>query len=309
MEVRKESNGLKNSMVTREELAIINQFTKRALKEDEVYTFAVRLCDNEVDRDGERFPRETLEELAELFVGKSGIFDHEWTAKGQAARIYRTEVVEEEGLCSTGERRCYLKGYAYMLRGGANDALIEEIEGGIKKEVSVGCAMARSYCSVCGAEYGSCAHRKGVTYDGKLCLAVLAEPTDAYEFSFVAVPAQREAGVLKAMKGGKPMTLKELVERSGDGALQTALHTLEEDAAFGRAQRGEMEKEVVSLGLLLDFGASEAVLKKAAAALDGEALCAWRKEMREKAAELFPPQAQLPAAGSGQPAVEAAYMI
>lgn len=173
----------------------------------------------------------------------------------------------------------------------------------------MGCAMARSYCSVCGAEYGSCAHRKGVTYDGKLCLAVLAEPTDAYEFSFVAVPAQREAGVLKAMKGGKPMTIKELVERSGDGALQSALHTLEEDAAFGRAQRGEMEKEVVSLGLLLDFGASEAVLKKAAAALDGEALCAWRKEMREKVAELFPPQAQLPAAGSGQPAVEAAYMI
>ena len=74
MEVRKESNGLKNSMVTREELAIINQFTKRALKEDEVYTFAVRLCDNEVDRDGERFPRETLAELAELFVGKRGIF-------------------------------------------------------------------------------------------------------------------------------------------------------------------------------------------------------------------------------------------
>ena len=148
MEVRKESNGLKNSMVTREELAIINQFTKRALKEDEVYTFAVRLCDNEVDRDGERFPRETLEELAELFVGKSGIFDHEWTAKGQAARIYRTEVVEEEGLCSTGERRCYLKGYAYMLRGGANDALIEEIEGGIKKEVSVGCSVAKCVCSM-----------------------------------------------------------------------------------------------------------------------------------------------------------------
>ena len=98
MEVRKESNGLKNSMVTREELAIINRFTKRALKEDEVYTFAVRLCDNEMDRDGERFPRTTLEELAELFVGKSGIFDHEWTARGQAARIYRTEIVEEAGV-------------------------------------------------------------------------------------------------------------------------------------------------------------------------------------------------------------------
>ena len=75
------------------------------------------------------------EELSELFVGKSGIFDHEWTAKGQAARIYRTEIVEEEGVCSQGEGRCYLKGYAYMLRGGENDALIAQIEGGIKKEV------------------------------------------------------------------------------------------------------------------------------------------------------------------------------
>ena len=84
------------------------------------------LCDNEVDRDGERFPRATLEELAELFVGKSGIFDHEWTTKGQAARIYRTEIVEEEGVCSQGEGRCYLKGYAYMLRGGENDALIAQ---------------------------------------------------------------------------------------------------------------------------------------------------------------------------------------
>ena len=42
MEVRKESNGLKNSMVTREELAIINQFTKRTLREDE--PFYVGIC-------------------------------------------------------------------------------------------------------------------------------------------------------------------------------------------------------------------------------------------------------------------------
>ena len=165
MEVRKESNGLKNSMVTREELAIINRFTKRALKEDEVYTFAVRLCDNEVDRDGERFPRATLEELAELFVGKSGIFDHEWTAKGQAARIYRTEIVEEEGVCSQGEGRCYLKGYAYMLRGGENDALIAQIEGGIKKEVSVGCSVERCVCSICG-EVCSCIKSSSVFPQG-----------------------------------------------------------------------------------------------------------------------------------------------
>ena len=36
-----------------------------------------------------------LNTLGDLFVGKSGIFDHQWTAEGQTARIYRTEMVRE----------------------------------------------------------------------------------------------------------------------------------------------------------------------------------------------------------------------
>ena len=101
----------------------------------------------------------------------------------------------------------------------------------------------------------------------------------------------------------------ELVERSGDCALKEALHSLEQEAAFGRKRRAEMEKEVVSLGLLLDFGASEEILKKAAASLNGDELLAWREEMRKKTAELFPPQSQLPTAGSKPAALESAYMI
>ena len=34
-------------------------------------------------------------------------------------------------------------------------------------------------------------------YNGKTCYAILDEVTDAYEVSFVAVPAQRGAGVTK----------------------------------------------------------------------------------------------------------------
>ena len=82
-------------MDNREELAAINQFAKTALTEDQVYAFHVRLCDNEVDRDFERFDTAALEGLGRLFLGKSGIFDHQWSAKGQTARIYRTEVVHE----------------------------------------------------------------------------------------------------------------------------------------------------------------------------------------------------------------------
>ena len=56
-----------------QELAQINAWSRRELKAEEVYAFAVKLCDNEVDRDWERFPAATLEELAPLFAGKSGL--------------------------------------------------------------------------------------------------------------------------------------------------------------------------------------------------------------------------------------------
>ena len=82
--------------VSSEELALINNYTRKPLKSEDVYVFSVVLCDNDVDRDGERFPVESLFELEKLFVGKTGIFDHDPTAKNQTARIFacRTEAVE-----------------------------------------------------------------------------------------------------------------------------------------------------------------------------------------------------------------------
>ena len=78
-----------------EDLALINALAKAELTAEQVYVFTLRLCDNEVDRDFERFDGETLERLGELFVGKSGIFDHQWSAGGQTARLYKTQVVRE----------------------------------------------------------------------------------------------------------------------------------------------------------------------------------------------------------------------
>ena len=54
------------------ELEAVNRFAKTVLTEEQVYIFSVRLCDNDVDRDGERFAVETLEELGKLFVGCPG---------------------------------------------------------------------------------------------------------------------------------------------------------------------------------------------------------------------------------------------
>ena len=80
---------------TPEELEAVNAFARTELTAEEVYTFSVILCDNEVDRENECFTDQTLEQLRDLFVGKTGICDHDWRAANQKARIYRTEVVTD----------------------------------------------------------------------------------------------------------------------------------------------------------------------------------------------------------------------
>lgn len=186
-------------MEQKELLERLNKFTRRELAEEEVYIFPVTLCDNEVDRDNERFSRKSLEEMAEKFIGVTGIFDHDPKGGNQTARLFCTEVVEEDRENSAGDKYAYLKGYAYMVRTGSNADLISEIDGGIKKEISVSCSAERQICSICGADrrVKACRHVKGRRYDGKKCFVTLDGISDAYEWSFVAVPAQVCAGVTK----------------------------------------------------------------------------------------------------------------
>ena len=264
-------------MDIREELEAINRYAKTALTEDQVYAFSVRLCDNEVDRDFERFDTAALERMGELFLGKSGIFDHQWSAKGQTARIYRTEVIHEPcRITSAGDSYCWLKGWAYLLRTEKNADLIAEIEGGIKKEVSVGCSVAKRVCSVCGAEEGCCHHVRGQMYEERLCFTELKEPVDAYEWSFVAVPAQREAGVLK---------------RFGQESQEAAL--LRKQAALGRRYLQELRKEVVRLAMLADDGLDGTVFARAAERLEEPELLELRKSYEAQTAKRFPATPQL----------------
>lgn len=183
------------------DIELINQYSVKKLTPEEVYCFSIVLCDNDVDRDGERFTNATLEALAPLFLGKTGIMDHRWSAENQIARLYRVETKDIKGRKNAlGEPLRVLRGSAYMLKNEANQPIIEAIEGGILKEVSVGCSVNASTCSICGGDYGTCGHQKGEKYEGRLCYAELCDPVDAYEFSFVAVPAQRGAGVTKSVK-------------------------------------------------------------------------------------------------------------
>lgn len=254
-----------------EELALINALARRELGAGEVYTFALRLCDNDVDRDFERFDDDTLDQLAPMFVGASGVFDHQWSARGQTARIYRTEVVGGDGALTSDGRPCrYLKGWAYMMRTDENAALIAEIDGGIKREVSVGCAVDRVVCSICGQELESCPHEKGEEYGGQVCHGVLTGARDVYEWSFVAVPAQRKAGVIKS-----------------------AGRRLEDEARLGRKYLKSLRSEMVRLAGIAEPGAGHALLEKVAAKLDEEELLKLIKLYRGRADALLTPKAQL----------------
>ena len=184
----------------KEILEKINKLTRREMREDEVYAFPVKLCDNEIDRDEERFSDEALYKMSELYIGKPGIFDHNPTSENQTARIFDTEVVVAPGkLTKDGRTYKCLRAMAYMVRTDSNRDLIAEIDAGIKKEVSVSCSSQKRICSVCGCDVNKtgCEHTKGETYDGQKCHYILDDINDVYEWSFVAVPAQINAGVTK----------------------------------------------------------------------------------------------------------------
>ena len=296
MDVKKEASAAAVGVPDAQQLQKINALAKGTLTAEQVYVFSVRLCDDQVDRDFERFDTEALPVLAKLFVGKSGIVDHKWSAGSQLARIFDTEILTEDGV--TG-----IKAWAYIRRGGAGDEWIADIEAGIKKEVSVGCAMGRSVCSVCGGEYGSCGHRKGEYYEGQLCCAILRDPVDAYEFSFVAVPAQREAGVLKGL--GRQRCLKELAEEFG---VQEEYRGLWKLARMGQQYQKQLSDEVVRLGLMLGLKVAEPVLRSAAEKLSGAELVELRNALREQAAEKYPIQLQLGTV-RGEETMESGYLI
>ena len=131
----------KNADIMPEEIELINKYSTKELSADEIFTFKLILCDNEIDRDNEKFTISALNKLAELYVGKTGIFNHNMNSKDQIARIYSTEVLTDSGRMTADEEPyTFIQAKAYMVRTEKNKDLIAEIEAGIKKETSVGCS-------------------------------------------------------------------------------------------------------------------------------------------------------------------------
>ena len=200
------SANVESQDVTQEDLNKINKFTLLPLTAEEVFTFKIVMGDNEIDdRNYEPFNLNALKDLKKLYVGKTMIKDHSRRSDNQIARIYETELVQEEPTKLTGAGEIFTKLIAkcYMVKTPSNADLIQEIKAGIKKEVSTGCKPKHAYCSICGTDNTKtyCNHYWGREYDTvngkKTCYFTLDGAKEAYEVSFVAVPAQPRAGVTK----------------------------------------------------------------------------------------------------------------
>lgn len=289
--------------MTENDLALINKYALRPLTEDEVFTFSVTLCDNEIDRDFERFSIQSLKALEKLFAGKTGIFDHSMRSGDQSARCYRTELLTDgEKLTSDKKPYSYLKGWCYTVRGGKNDELIKDIESGIKKEVSVSCSSGRRVCSVCGKD--RCAHIAGREYGGEICYKTIEDITDAYEWSFVAVPAQRNAGVTKSAFKKKENEMENILKAISEckkvsfeaaelKKLSEYIGQLEKSCRDGIKYRSSLESEAKKHFAVavpeLEGGCADAII----ASLPSDRLEEFCKALSALSSKVIPPVSQL----------------
>lgn len=212
-------------------------------------------------------------------------------SKDQSARIYAAEVVTDATRkTADGEDYTYVKAKAYMVRTEKNKDLIAEIDAGIKKETSVGCCVSNISCSICGRNIKTegCEHQKGKSYGGKLCCYLLSEPTDAYEWSFVAVPAQKNAGVIKSFN---------------------PVHETEKLAETAREYKNEMQSEILRCAASVLPEMKSAALEEICGSLSVGMLREMRDAFRKNAQKNLPVVRQLDCGGTDEESENSEYKI
>ncbi|MCM1224858.1 MAG: hypothetical protein NC548_61460 [Lachnospiraceae bacterium] len=199
--------GLRRGIPTRDDMEKINEVSLQPLNADQVYIFGMRLCDNEIDRDFERFTTHTLEQLVPMYIGKLGI-----VKDLQVGRIYDAELITDpDKTTRAGDPYCWIKAYAYVIKNDDTQKLISHIRSGTQAEVSIGCSVTACTCSICGEDIATCSHKLSQEYDGRLCFANLNGAYDAYDWAFVVEPHERKTTPAHLAKTIDPIDVKRAV--------------------------------------------------------------------------------------------------
>lgn len=229
--------------VTEADLKKINKYTLSPVSAEDVFIFKATIADNEQDdRNFMPFNLKALQDLKKLYPGKTMLKDHARRADNQIARIYDTELVQGANKqTELGELHTELIAKIYMIKTDSNKDLIAEIVGGIKKEVSTSTVPEKMICNICGCDNMKdyCRHWPGLEYDvaddtGKSkkrrCKMLLHGAKEAYELSFVAVPAQPRAGTHKSIGFSKPIAEPEATPEKGTESTENNTNLVKMDA-------------------------------------------------------------------------------
>ena len=229
--------------VTEADLKKINKYTLSPVSAEDVFIFKATIADNEQDdRNFMPFNLKALQDLKKLYPGKTMLKDHARRADNQIARIYDTELVQDANKqTELGELHTELIAKIYMIKTDSNKDLIAEIMGGIKKEVSTSTVPEKMVCSICGTDNMKdyCRHWPGREYtveDGsakgskRRCKMLLHGAKEAYELSFVAVPAQPRAGTHKSIGFTKPIAEPEATPEKGTESTKNNTNLVKMDA-------------------------------------------------------------------------------
>lgn len=180
--------------ITTEDLALINRFALTPLTEDAVYVRRMRLANDRVDRDFERFPLSYLQRFAETIPGKSVLIGHD-QGSAPLGLFFKASVEEYNGAS-------YVVPSFYMVKTGQNEHDRAQIEGGVYRYASIGFRFDSLICDLCGKDYygGECPHLLGEEYDGRTATATYGgdlRKVEALEGSIVFLGAQYGAEISK----------------------------------------------------------------------------------------------------------------
>jgi hypothetical protein len=139
-------------------LAQVNGFALRPLTADEFVVFTMDLCHNQMDRHFSRFPDEELEKINKMVPGRPLMERHDLRGSLPRGTFFRSVLHSDEA-----RGRLSVRPDVYVLRTPDNSSFIQNIEGGVYRETSIGFSFKTPECAICGKDLRTCDHVPGRT--------------------------------------------------------------------------------------------------------------------------------------------------
>lgn len=276
----------KGATISDDQLAMINKFSLVELTADQVYARKIRLANNAIDRDVERFSEKLLEDFVKTLPGKSLLLGHKRDGTGEglffSAEIEKMsleaarKVTGEELHLPDGMKEIwFLNTWFYTVKLPSLEDFLVKIDAGINRHASIGFSAA-NFVRIADEDTGDTIYWE---YKG---------PGEGQEGSLVWLGAQRASTTTKGadvggahieedkqkekqIKERRKQEMKEFLQKLGKvlGATfveeswiddvkvlfakkDAEIESLKADAANGKAYQKSLVDDTVRFGVLIE---------------------------------------------------------